>query len=155
MRVDTNLRMRGKKSHTVLRQSNPEFPVFDVCQVDGSERTKTLHRNELLRSTAFQWKSCKLKRRVAVADSGFIREFRHSVPQESESLASSFSDSSSGDEEHNREDDVATQRRPDRLPGDLDLRPRAPVRKPPPSRRPTRQKKPPGWLITGNSVTLV
>ena len=37
-----------EEPHIVLRQPNLEIPVFDVRQVDGSGRTKTLHRNELL-----------------------------------------------------------------------------------------------------------
>ena len=37
-----------EEPHIVLRQPNPEIPVFDVHQEVGKGRVKTLHRNELL-----------------------------------------------------------------------------------------------------------
>ena len=54
--------MWDEDPHIVLRQPNPEIPVFDVRQIDGRGRVKTLHRMSCYRSTAFQLKKLRKSR---------------------------------------------------------------------------------------------
>ena len=71
---------------------------------------------------------------------------------ESESSPKSCSGTSSEDNEDDKEDG-STQRLPvGRLSGELGLQPRTRVRSKPPKRS-QRQRKPQGWLTTGNWVT--
>ena len=78
--------------HIVLRQPNPEIPVFDVRQVDGRGWVKTLHRNELLPFNSVPVEELQKEQREA--EMGLSLDPEHTAPDLLESEASSKSSSS-------------------------------------------------------------
>ena len=140
-----------EEPHIVLRQPNPEIPVFDVQQVDGRGRVKTLHRNELLPFNSIPVEELQKEQRET--EMGLGSDPEPTAPDLLESETSSKSSSSSSeDDEDGKEDESAHYLPTERLPGELSLQPRTRVRSKP-ANRPQRQRKPPGWLTTGNWVT--
>ena len=132
-----------EEPHIVLRQPNPEIPVFDVQQVDGRGRVKTLHRNELLPFNSIPVEELQKEQRQLNMGNGSSTEPRVPDLLETESSAQSSSESSSEEDDNDDEE---------RTPAKW-LPPQTQSRSKKPPRRPQRQRKPPGWLTTGNWVT--
>ena len=125
--------------------------LFDVQQVDGRGRVKTLHRNELLPFNSIPVEELQKEQRET--EMGLGSDPEPTAPDLLESETSSNSSSSSSeDDEDGKEDESAHYLPTERLPGELSLQPRTRVRSKP-ANRPQRQRKPPGWLTTGNWVT--
>ena len=147
--------MWDEEPHIVLRQPNPEIPVFDVRQIDGRGRVKTLHRNELLPFNSIPVEEIEKEQREIVTGTGSHPGPRVPALTESETSSNSSSESISECEDHGYGDRSTIQpcmipiRRP---PGGRDRLPRTQASGSQPSKRPQRQRKPPGWLTTGNWV---
>ena len=140
-----------EEPHIVLRQPNPEIPVFDVQQVDVRGRVKTLHRNELLPFNNIPVEELQKEQRLTEMDLGSDPE--PTAPDLLESDTSSKSSSSSSEDDEDDKENGSPQHLPtERLPGELSRQPRTRARNKPVN-RPQRQRKPPGWLTTGNWVT--
>ena len=96
-----------EEPHIVLRQPNPEIPVFDVCQVDGRGRVKTLHRNELLPFNSVPVEELQKEQSQANIGNGSETEQRVSDLMETESSTQFSSESSSLKDDNENEDTVA------------------------------------------------
>ena len=131
-----------EEPHIVLRQPNPEIPVFDVQQVDGRGHVKTVHHHELLPFNSIPVEELQKEAKQSNMGNGSNTEPRVSNLLETENSAQSSSESSSEEDDNDDEEKTPAQWLP----------PQTQVRCKKLPRIPQRQRKPPGWLTTGNWV---